>query len=211
MAEVESLLRMINDDYPVYRNIFLLNNTGEIKACSRPRRIADVDVRSVSDQVWFRKAMRSGVNDPAQIYEMADGELDNTNSASLVFAQSMPGETEEAGTIGVVACLFDWQSEALAILNACWSKSTTGRPIPGAVAFFANRDQVVMESTNASLCKPKSIIALPDEHYQLGQGKMIAGDFEYNGVSYIVASARGSGFVGCDGLDWSAHILRPLL
>ena len=211
LSEVENLLRTINDDYPVYRNIFLLNNSGEIKACSRPRRIADVDVRSVSDQVWFSKAMRSNVNDPAQIYEMADGELDNTNSASLVFAQSIPGVLEEAGTIGVIACLFDWQSEASEILNACLPKSTTGRPIPGAVAFIANRDQVVMESTNANLCKPRSIVPLPDEHYQLGRGKMIAGDFEYNGVSYIVASAKGDGFVGFDGLEWSAHVLRPLV
>ena len=69
------------------------------------------------------------------------------------------------------------------------------------------------ESTHfkQSLCKPKSIVELPDEHYQLGQGKMIAGDFEYNGVLYIVASTTGSGFVDCEGWDWSAHILRPLL
>jgi len=210
-ADVTGLLRMINDDYPVYRNILLLNNRGEIKASSRPKRLAECDGMSVADQVWFMKAIRSSSNDHTMVSEGRVGELDNSKFASLVFALAVPGEKEDSSPIGVLACLFDWQTEAVEILNSCLPKSSIGRPVQGAVAFFTNRDQIVLESTNSSTVKIQEFIPLADEHFQLSAGQTYSGTFVLNGTTYIAATAKCDGRKRFDGLEWSAHILRPLV
>jgi len=210
-TEVERLLRMINDDYPVYRNILLLNANGEIKSCSRPNRLADKDVRCAADQVWFMKAMRSRADAPTQITEANVKLLDNSLQTSLVFAHGIRNENGEGAPIGVLACFFDWQTEASEILNSCLPKSATGRPLPGSVAFFANREQVVLESTNPNHVKIGEYFPLPDEHYQLSSDKTVSGTFTYKDASYIIASAKCEYSKNLDGMDWSAHVIRPLI
>ena len=210
-TELERLLRMINDDYPVYRNILLLNANGEINACSRPSRLADNDVRCAADQVWFMKAMRSRANSPTRITEANVKLLDSAQQASLVFAQAIRSEGGESAPIGVLACFFDWQTEASEILHSCLPKSATGRPLPGSVAFFANREQVVLESTNPSSVKVKEYFPLPDEHYQLSGAKTVSGTFTYKDTAYIIASAKCEHAKNLDGMDWSAHVIRPLI
>ena len=210
-SEVMGLLRMINDDYPVYRNILLLNNRGELRACSRPKRLAEFEGMSAADQVWFMKAIRSKVSDHTQVSESRVGDLDNTKFASLVFALGVPDEKEESGPVGVLACLFDWQAEAVDILNSCLPKSSNGRPVQGAIAFFTNRDQVVLESTNSSIVKIQEFIPLPDEHFQLTAGQTHSGIYVLNGTTYIAATAKCDGRKRFDGLEWSSHILRPLI
>ena len=147
-TEVERLLRIINDDYPVYRNILLLNANGEIKACSRPSRLADKDVRSAADQVLFMKAMQSRANAPTQIIEAHAKLLDNSLQTSLVFAHGIRSENGEGAPTGVLVCFFDWQTEASEILNSCLPKPATSRSLPGSLAFVANREQVVLDSIN---------------------------------------------------------------
>lgn len=209
--EVAGLLRMINDDYPVYRNILLLNNQGEIKACSKPKRLGDLDGLSVADQVWFMQAVRSGMDSHAQISEIKVGESETSKCSTLVFAQAVASTGEDSNALGVLACLFDWQSEAAEILNSCLPRTTTGRPVPGAVAFFTNRDQLVLESTNRSVIKTQEFTALSDEHFQLSAGETHSSSMEFNGSTYIAATAKCDGRKLFDGLGWSAHILRPLI
>jgi len=211
LQEVAGLLRMINEDYPVYRNILLLNNRGEIKACSKPKRIVDYETFSVADHLWYMKAIRSNTDHPTTVSEGQVGELDKSKFESLVFARSIPGEKADSSPAGVLACLFDWQSEATEILGFCLPKSSTGRPVPGAVAFFTNKDQRVLESTHAATVKVQEYIQLPDEHFQLTAGQTYSSKFMLNGVSYIAATAICDDCKTRDGLGWSAHILRPLI
>lgn len=209
--EVAGLLRMINDDYPVYRNMLLLNNRGEIKACSKPKRLSDLDGLSVADQGWFMQAIRSGVGSHAQISEIKVGESESTKCSTLVFAQAVTGTSDDSNAIGVLACLFDWQSEAADILNSCLPRTTTGRPVPGAVAFLTNRDQSVLESTNRSAVKVQEFTSLSDEHFQLSAGETCSSSMEFNGTTYIAATAKCDGRKIFDWMGWSAHILRPLI
>ncbi len=205
--EVDKLLRMINDDYPAYRNILLLDANGEIKACSRPSRFADKDVRCAADQIWFMKAMRSGANSPTQITEANVKRLDSSEQTSLVFAISI----NDNSPLGVLACIFDWQTEAAEILQACLPKSATGRPLAGAVAFFSNRDQIVLQSTKADMVKVNEHFAMPDEHYQISGDRTVSGTMQIKDATYIIASAKCSPSKNLEGMGWLAHIIRPLI
>ena len=208
--EVEKLLRMINDDYPAYKNILLLDANGEIKACSRPSRFADRDVRCVADQMWFNKAIRCSANSPTQITEGNIKRLDSPEQTSLVFAHSI-SESDESTPLGVLACIFDWQTEAAEILHACLPKSASGRPLAGAVAFFSNREQIVLESTKVDTVKVNEHFVLPDEHYQISGDRTVSGTMKFKDATYIVASAKCSSSKNLDGMGWSAHIIRPLI
>jgi len=210
-TDAERLLRMINDDYPVYRNFLLLGVNGEIKACSRPNRFTDKDTRCAADQVWFMKAMRSHRNSPPQITEANTRFLDDARQTSLVFAQAIRDEDNDTSPLGVLACFFDWQSEASEILHACLPKTASGRPMPGSAAFFLNREQLVLESTNPGIVKVNEVFALPDEHYQVAENKTVSGTFLHKDATYIIASAKCEPSKNLDGMDWSAHVIRPLI
>jgi hypothetical protein len=210
-TEIQHLLRMINDDYPVFRNILLTGSGGEIKACSRPSRLVDNDVRCVADQMWFNKALRSHPDLPSQVTEVHLKRLDSSAQSALVFANSVPGASANEASLGVLACFFDWQSESSEILNACLPKSATGRPLTGSVAFFANREQIVLDSTDPNSVKVSEYFPLPEEHYQLSGDKTFSGTFTYNGASYIVASAKCEHSKHMGSLEWSAHVIRPLI
>ena len=210
--EVSGLLRMINDDYPVYRNIFLLSNHGEVKACSKPKRLGDIEGIAIADQVWFQQALRSNTESHAQIFEIKVGDSESGKRPMLMSAQAVQGASDESDSMmGVLACLFDWQTEAGEILSSCLPRTTTGRPAPGAVAFFTNRDQIVLESTNHSIAKVQEFSTLSDEHFQLSPGETCSTTMEFNGTTYIAATAKCDGRKLFDWLGWSAHILRPLV
>jgi hypothetical protein len=208
--DVERLLKLINDDYPAYRNIFLIDGHGDIRACSRPRRLSRQETVCVADQQWFAQAMRAGEEVRPLIAETACAFLDDGSSTSIILAKGIPGERRDGGTLGVLACLFDWKSEAAKILHSCLPKAASGHVVPGSLAVFTNQHQVVLESSEANLAPAGERFELPERHTRLNAGEMTSSQVSFQEQSYVLASAKCEArHTNCE-LSWCAHVLRPL-
>lgn len=210
IAEVEPLLRSINDDYPFYRNLFLVDINGEIRACSRPGRIAEVPVRCLADQPAFAVAIRDDAETGPCVMETRRLAVDPGNDTSIVFTQGISGPQGDAATVGAIVCLFDWRTVLIDIVQTCLPKAASGRPVPGSLALFTDRDQVVLESTNHALFAPGGPFPLPDKHLQLPPGQSICSQFRYQDQVYVMASAKCETVGERPAVDWTSHVLRPI-
>jgi len=207
---VEQLLKLINDDYPSYRNILLVDINGDIRACSRPRKLSEQDGLCVADQGWYLAATRADSEAPPQITETRGESIDPDNATSIVFAQGVTDPEQSHSLVGALACLFDWKAEAAEVVGSCLPKGASGRVVSGSFALFTNQDQKILESTSHSLLVPGESFSLPDEHLQLAPGQATSSQFQFRGEAYILASAKCQMPGGYRVIDWTSHVLRPL-
>lgn len=205
------LLKMINDDYPLYQNIILLNSGGEIISCSRPSRLQEAEPRCAADAAWFRSALRGGVQDAVQIHELRHHDFGTGNRPGLMFARPVYDCGNSEQPLGVLACVFGWHTESSGILQSCLPQSSTGRAIASASAFFTNTEGEVLDSTNPTIIPVGKNFGLPEEHLLLQPGKTVAGIFTHQDGSYILASSKMGARCGVGRICWTAHVMRPLV
>ncbi len=208
-TEACELIRLINDDYPSYRNILLVDMSGDVRCSARPQQLRGQDGLCVADQSWFAAAARPNNQDVPQIME-SDAKLLDAGRGAVVFALGVPDTDRDRSLLGVLACLFDWQSEAVQVVNACLPKTPAGRNVPGSMALFTNQDQAILESTNHSLLTPGEFFRMPEEHAYLNPGGTRCSPFRFKDEAYILASARCDSHADRRGVDWTSHVLRPL-
>lgn len=207
--EAGDLIRLINDDYPAYRNIFVVDMSGDLRCCARPQQFRDPKGLCVADQSWFAAAARPHNCDVPQIME-SDSKFLDSGKSTVVFALGIPDGDRDDTLLGVLGCLFDWQSEAVHVVNACLPKTPEGRNVPGSMALFSNQDQVILESTNHSLLTPGEFFRMPEDHLYLNPGQTKCSPFTFQQDVYILASARCDDHTDRRGIDWTSHVLRPL-
>ncbi len=215
IEEANQLLRMINDDYPVYKNMFLISTGGEVLACSRPKKFESSEAGCVSDHGWFCASLRDSRDPSVRVFELNNDEFGDASvrgkQASLIFSCPVSGDGDGKQAGGVLACLFSWRNEAANILRSCLPNSAANRVIPGSLAFFTNSESQVLESTNPSIAPVGQLFSLPDEHTTATAGKSIAGTFEFGDTTYILSTSKADKRRGLGEMAWSAHVMRPLI
>ncbi len=207
--EAGDLIRLINDDYPSYRNILLIDMSGDVRCSARPQQLRGQEGLCVADQSWFAAAARPQNQDVPQIME-SDATFLDAGKGAVVFALGVPDSDRDRSLLGVLACPFDWQSEAVHVVNACLPKTPAGRNVPGSMALFTNQDQAILESTNHSLLTPGEFFRMPEEHAYLNPGGTRCSSFKFKDETYMLASARCDAHDDRRGVDWTSHVLRPL-
>ena len=205
------LLKMINDDYPIYQNIILYNSGGDIVSCSRPARLLESESRCVADTSWFRAALRGGAEDAVQIHELRHHEVGGGNRPGLVFARAIYNSAGNEQPTGVLACVFGWYNESSGIFQSCLPQSSNGRAIASSLAFFTNAEGEVLDSTSPTVTPAGKVFGLPEEHLAVQPGKTVAGIFTHQDISYILASSKMGSRRGLGRVSWTAHVMRPLI
>jgi len=201
----------INSSYSMYRNLVLSNRMGRIVAASTPELIPDLKEARVADHPWFTKAMKSKSIGEYAVQDVGTTELERNGRSTLIYSGAVRQNGLRNGeVIGVLGSLFDWVTESGKILRTCLPKDKNGKRIQGCIAFYANRDFEVIETSDASAIPLGSIPDLPAEHRELASGQSASGVLRFGNSVYIMGSSRSKGYREYLGLGWSAHILRPL-
>ncbi len=142
----------INSSYSMYRNLILANRTGRVVAASMPELIPDGRDTCVADHPWFTKAMKSKSISEYAVQDVGATDLERNKRPALIYSGAVRcngSRSEEV--VGVLGSLFDWVTESGKILKTCLPKDKNGKRIHGCVAFYANRDFEVIESTDPTL------------------------------------------------------------
>jgi hypothetical protein len=201
----------INGSYSMYRNLILSNRMGRVVAASTPELIPDIKEARVADHPWFTRAMKSKSIGDYAVQDVGPTELERNGRSSLIYSGAVRQNGARNGeVIGVLGSLFDWVTESGKILKTCLPKDKNGKRIQGCIAFYANRDFEVIESSDAGVIPLGSIPDLPLEHRELAAGQSASGVLRLGDLVYIIGSSRSKGYREYQGLGWSAHILRPL-
>ena len=204
-------LRDINSSYSMYRNLVLSSRMGRILAASNPELVPDMRDARVADHLWFTKAMRSKNSGEYTVQDVGPTDLERGSRSSLIFSGAVrEGGSRSGEVIGVLGSMFDWVTESGKILKTCLPKDRHGKRIQGCIAFYASRENEVIETSDSQTIPLGKMPELPVEHRELAPGESASGVFRLGDQVYIMGSSRSKGYREYQGLGWSAHILRPL-
>ncbi len=155
--------------------------------------------------------MRSKSSGEYTVQDVGPTDLERGSRSSLIFSGAIrEGGSRTGEVIGVLGSLFDWVTESGKILKTCLPKDRHGKRIQGCIAFYANHDDEVIETSDAQIVPLGTVPELPAGHRELTPGQSASGVLRLGDNVYILGSSRSKGYREYQGLGWSAHILRPL-
>jgi hypothetical protein len=204
-------LKVINGSYTMYRNLVLADSRGEIVACSRTEMRNELKKINVSDQYWFQQGMRTPRSSEYAVQDVAKSNLEKTKDRSLIYSGGVRSDgAREGESIGVLGILFDWDTEAQKILCTCLPRDPNGAQIEGSAAFYTNKNGEIIETTHSENFPVGLKLQGPKPIMGIGAGESVSGILDFNGVQYIIGSSKAKGYREYEGLEWSAHIVRPV-
>jgi hypothetical protein len=204
-------LKVINSNYTMYRDLVLLDDSGKIVANARPELAKLYTKVDASNQNWFRDGMRSTAASQFFCSDVGQSQLDAERDTTLIYSAGVRKNGAREGiSVGVLATIFDWETEAQAILNSCLPRKSDGKPVEGSVALYTNKKQKVVASTCAEYFKIGLELPLSESQRELSPGESLSQTIEFNGCRYIIGSTRTKGYREYTGLGWTAHVLRPM-
>ena len=208
--EAGQRLKVINGSYTMYRNLILVDSSGEIIACSSPALLGGIKHVNVSAHEWFEKGMLTQDNTSYAVADVRDSELEPTKSRSLVYSSGVRVSGDVSEAIGVLGVLFDWDTEAGMMLLKCLPRNSEGSKIKGSVAFYTNKNGEIIESTDQEkFAVGMSYEVIASICNKLGTGESNAAIIEVASSRYIIGSTKTKGYREYEGLEWSAHVLLP--
>lgn len=204
-------LRVINSSYTMYRNLVLIDGNGDFVACSRNELKHELKQKNYSNENWFQEGMRTMDSNRYCVQDVEQTVLESKKDVSLIYTGGVRAKGVRQGeAIGVLAIMFDWDKEARKILETCLPHHSNGEVIEGAVAFYTNNQRGIIETTNSENFPVGKKMELPENVIGLDAGESISNFVTYGGVEYIMGSSRTKGYREYGGLEWVAHILRPV-
>jgi len=204
-------LRVINGSYTMYRNLVLIDAQGEFVACSRSELERELKQTDFADQTWFQEAMRARDSSEYHVADISPSTLEKKKEASLIYVGAVRANGGRQGeVIGVLAILFDWDKEAKAILQSCLPQTTDGEPTEGVVGFYTNSKGNIIETTEPKQFPLGKHLSMPPEFHDLQAGESKSGFVQFGDQAYIMGVTQTKGYREYAGLNWCAHILRPV-
>jgi hypothetical protein len=194
----------------MYRNLILANAKGEIVACSNAAQLQRLQSINVADHEWFINGIQTQDSTDFAVQDVQHSELEKHKNTSLVYAGGVRREGKRnAEAIGVLGVTFDWDTEARKMLRCCLPKNRDGNFIPGSAAFYTNCHDVIIETTDEENFPVGKTLELPESGAGPGAGESTSGFLHHNERKYIIGSSRTKGYREYQGLQWSAHVVRP--
>ncbi|MBL4760734.1 MAG: cache domain-containing protein [Mariprofundaceae bacterium] len=207
-AEASTRLGIINGSYTMYRDLILADKSGCIVATSKAEDHARLSSINVSEQPWFQQGGRVTNSIRYGVQNVCNSNLEKTES-SLIYCGGIIRNGQRSGhNIGVLGILFDWQALALPILQDCLPQQN-GQDIPGSAAFYLDNNHAIIASTDEENFPLYAIIDTGHDK-AIGRSESLAGVFSHAGGQYIIGSSGTQGYREYEGLQWTAHVVRPI-
>lgn len=204
-------LKVIHNSYAMYRNLVLCNASGKIIGTSRAETGTELKQLDVASEDWFLGAMRTSSLDQYGVSDVKHSPLERNKETSLIYSGGIRFKSNSEGEAkGVLAILFDWDTEAKKILRSCLQKDRNGHAIEGCHCFYTNNKGKIIESTDLDVFKNGVKLPLTDQHKNLTPGYSCSGIIVFKDKRYLLGSTCSKGYRGYDGLGWVAHVIRPV-
>jgi uncharacterized protein YukE len=110
-------LAVILRAYTVYADIWIIAPDGRILSNGRPVEHPGVATTSVADEVWFREAMATADGDAYAMGDIAVLEVLGGRQVAIYATAVREGGRTDGAPIGVLAVLFDWQTQSHAVVE----------------------------------------------------------------------------------------------
>ncbi len=205
--EASKRLAIINASYTMYRDLILVDHNGKIIANSKPENRDKLRRINVSEQSWFRQALQIGKSDCYGVQDVCETELEN-EELSLIYSGAIIEKGARQGVaIGALGIFFDWEEISINILEGCLPKQGENA-VKGSAAVYVNGRNEITATTDRENFATGSVLSLPDQPNERGHTN--SGTFEYKGSTYVYGSSRTQGYREYEGLNWTAHVLRPI-
>jgi len=204
-------LRVINGNYTMYRNLVLIDAQGEFVACSRTELERELRQMDFADQSWFQSAMRARDSSQYGVADVNQSPLEKKKQTSLIYVGSVRENGTRTGEVlGVLAILFDWDKEANSVLQSCLPRTNKSEPIDGVIGFYTNQDCEIIETTDPVSFPLGQVIQMTPPFDGLKSGESRSGFIQLADRQYIMGVTQTKGYREYSGLNWKAHILRPV-
>ena len=78
----------------------------------------------------------------------------------------------------------------------------------GSAAVYVNSRNEIIATTDRESFALGNVLSLPDQPDERGHTN--SGTFEYQSSTYVYGSSKTQGYREYEGLNWTAHVLRPI-
>ena len=189
-------LGLLNRFYSVYLNLVLVGKNGQIVACSRPAQFSRVVGANVTQKSWFKQAMALSTGDHYVADDIRHDSLHDDKLVAVFATAVRQGGTVDGKSIGVLAIMFDWETQARAIVQKepAMSEETWMRT---RVMLVDNSLRIIAASDDKDL-----LSYFPLDHGGQPRGYYVKDDRE------VVAFAKTLGYQEYDGRGWYAVIVQ---
>lgn len=189
-AKIASILSYINGLYTVYSNLFVYDGTGKITAVSN--QADEYLVGTVLTKEWARQTLALKDSQKYTVSPFSVTEL-YSNRHTYIYGAAILAPENGRKTVGGIGIVFDSEPQFRGMLNDSLPRDEKGRIPDGCFGVFADRQRMVISSTDPEL-KPGDIIYTDKELFSLPAGEGTSKIVEYNGYYYAVGAHTSSGY-----------------
>ncbi|WP_454559443.1 methyl-accepting chemotaxis protein [Parapedomonas caeni] len=188
-------LGVILDAYTVYLDLWIADAAGTVIANGRPDRYR-VAGHSVAGEAWFRDALGSASGDDYAVADItACRALDNSLVATYAAAIREGGE-RHGRVLGVLGIHFDWQPQAMAVVNGVRLSAEERR-----------RSRVLLLDSQHKVIAASDNVGVLASHFALATQRGDIGHYETSDGA-VVGYARTPGYETYRGLGWYGCVVQ---
>jgi hypothetical protein len=207
--EASKRLGIINASYTMYRDLVIADLNGRIVANSKSENRDKLKRLNVSEQSWFRQGIQISRSVEFGVQDVCNSDLENEETSLIYCGGVLEDGQREGKALGVLGIFFDWENLVVPILDGCLPR-INNEVVDGGAAFYVNSKDEVIATTDADNFAIGSKVNLPSENLNLETGESASGIFSANDRKYIIGSSKTQGYREYKGLEWTAHVVRPI-
>lgn len=207
--EASKRLGIINASYTMYRDLIIADANGRIVATSKSENREKLKRFNCSEQSWFRQGMQISRSVEFGVQDVCNSELETEETSLIYCGGIIEGGGRSGKVIGVLGILFDWEALVYPILEGCLPRIQDS-VVDGGAAFYLNSKNEVIATTDIQNFTVAKKVSLPTKNMNLETGESASGIFEAVGKKFIIGSSKTQGYREYKGLEWTAHVVRPI-
>ena len=209
LDEASKRLGIINASYTMYRDLVIADLNGRIVANSKSENRDKLKRINVSEQSWFRQGIQISRSVEYGVQDVCNSDLENEDTSLIYCGGVLENGQRKGKVLGVLGILFDWETLAVPILEGCLPR-INNEVVEGGAAFYVNSANEVMATTDSENFSIGTKVDVPKENMNLEPGDSASGIFTANDRKYIIGSSKTQGYREYKGLNWTAHVVRPI-
>ena len=201
-------LEDVNNSYTLYRDLVIACKDGMVIANANKATRAKVLGLNVAGETWFQKALTTKDGTQYHAQDLTESRVEAARS--LVYSAGVRERSDNYGSVvGAMGVFFDFQGEAMMILEDHMSRDADGFVADGWYSFFTNAEGVVIASSDPGVIEPGKSAHLPRKQRTPPPGLRPMAYAVIEGQESAVFSARTDGYLDYPGLGWSSHLVVP--
>ena len=190
LKKMTNILEYINSLYTVYTNLFIYDRKGKILAVSNSD--ANHLVGTVVEQAWVRETLSLRNSQQYSVSPFEPSYL-YYDRHTFIYGAAITHPADSSVILGGIGIVFDSTPQFRAMLMDSLSRDNNGQINAGCFGLFANREGLILSSTNRKFPEGGHI-ELDPGYFSLENGAKMSGIVSLNDYYYAVGACTSSGY-----------------